>query len=149
MALKTIPHDLIAEQSVLGAMFLSKLAIEKATEVLTKKSFYDEKNGIIFQTIVDLNEKKIPIDLTTVTAELNQTKKLNEIGNVEYLTEIINVVPTAANVEFYIKAVEDNYLLRNVIDTSTEIATLAYENEGEVSDVLDQVEQKIVKIIVK
>ena len=68
MTLKTIPHDLIAEQSVLGAMFLSKLAIEKATEVLTKKSFYDEKNGIIFQTIVDLNEKKIPIDLTTVTA---------------------------------------------------------------------------------
>lgn len=147
MALKTIPHDLIAEQSVLGAMFLSKLAIEKATEVLTKKSFYDEKNGIIFQTIVDLNEKKIPIDLTTVTAELNQTKKLNEIGNVEYLTEVLNTVPTAANAEYYIKSVEDNYLLRNVIDTSTEIATLAYENQGEVSEVLDQVEQKIVKII--
>lgn len=147
MALKTVPHDLVAEQSVLGAMFLSKLAIEKATEVLTKTSFYDEKNGIIFQTIVDLNEKKVPIDLTTVTAELNQTKKLNEIGNVEYLTEIINTVPTAANIDYYIKAVEDNYLLRNVIDTSTEIATLAYENEGEVSDVLDQVEQKIVKII--
>ena len=147
MTLKTIPHDLIAEQSVLGAMFLSKLAIEKATEVLTKKSFYDEKNGIIFQTIVDLNEKKIPIDLTTVTAELNQTKKLNEIGNVEYLTEVLNTVPTAANAEYYIKSVEDNYLLRNVIDTSTEIATLAYENQGEVSEVLDQVEQKIVKII--
>ncbi|MCI8588256.1 MAG: replicative DNA helicase [Bacilli bacterium] len=147
MAIKTIPNDLIAEQSVLGAMFLSKLAIEKATEVLTKKSFYDEKNGIIFQAIVDLNDKKVPIDLTTVTAELNQTKKLNEVGNVEYLTEVLNVVPTAANVEFYIKSVEDNYLLRNVIDTSTEIATLAYENEGEVSDVLDQVEQKIVKII--
>ena len=53
MALKAVPHDLVAEQSVLGAMFLSKLAIEKATEVLTKTSFYDEKNGIIFQTIVD------------------------------------------------------------------------------------------------
>lgn len=147
MALKTIPHDLLAEQSVLGAMFLSKQAIEKASEVLTKKSFYDEKNGIIFQTIIDLNEKKVPIDLTTVTAELNQSKKLNEVGNVEYLTEILNVVPIAANAEYYIKTVEDNYLLRNVIDTSTEIATLAYENEGKVSDVLDQVEQKIVKII--
>lgn len=147
MAVKTIPHDLIAEQSVLGAMFLSKLAIEQATEVLTKQCFYDEKNGIIFQTIVDLSNKKVPIDLTTVTAELNQTKKLNEIGGVEYLTEVVNVVPTAANVEFYIKSVEDNYLLRNVIDTSTEIATLAYENEGEVSDVLDKVEQKIVKVL--
>lgn len=147
MAVKTIPNDLIAEQSVLGAMFLSKLAIEKASEVLTKKSFYDEKNGIIFQAIIDLHEKKIPIDLTTVTTELNQSKKLNEVGNVEYLTEVINTVPTASNVDFYIKSVEDNYLLRNVIDTSTEIATLAYENEGEVSEVLDQVEQKVVKIL--
>ncbi|MDE5586746.1 MAG: replicative DNA helicase, partial [Bacilli bacterium] len=147
MALKTIPHDLLAEQSVLGSMFLSKQAIEKASEVLTKKSFYDEKNGIIFQAIIDLNEKKVPIDLTTVTAELNQAKKLHEGGNVEYLTEILNTVPIAANAEYYIKTVEDNYLLRNVIDTSTEIATLAYENEGEVSDVLDQVEQKMVKVI--
>lgn len=147
MPIKTIPHDLIAEQSVLGAMFLSKYAIEKATETLTKKSFYDEKNGIIFQTIVDLYDKKTPIDLTTVTAELNQTKHLQEVGNVEYLTEIINIVPTAVNVESYIKIVEDNAMLRSVIDTSTEIATLAYENEGEVTDVLDQVEQKIVKII--
>lgn len=147
MAIKTIPHDLIAEQSVLGAMFLSKYAIEKATETLTKKSFYDEKNGIIFQVIVDLADKKVPIDLTTVTGELNQIKKLQEVGNVEYLTEIINIVPTAANVDSYIKIVEDTYMLRTVIDTSTEIATLAYENEGEVSDVLDQVEQKIVGII--
>lgn len=147
MAIKTIPHDLIAEQSVLGAMFLSKYAIEKATETLTKKSFYDEKNGIIFQVIADLADKKVPIDLTTVTGELNQIKKLQEVGNVEYLTEIINIVPTAANVDSYIKIVEDTYMLRTVIDTSTEIATLAYENEGEVSDVLDQVEQKIVGII--
>lgn len=147
MAVKTIPHDLVAEQSVLGAMFLSKYAIEKATETLTKKSFYAEKHGIIFQVIADLADKKVPIDLTTVTGELNQIKKLQEIGNVEYLTEIINTVPTAANVDSYIKIVEDSYMLRTVIDTSTEIATLAYENEGEVSDVLDQVEQKIVGII--
>lgn len=147
MAVKQVPHDLIAEQSVLGAMFLSKYAIEKATETLTKKSFYDEKNGIIFQAIVDLSERKTPIDLTTVTAELNQIKKLQEVGNVEYLTELINIVPTAANIDSYIKIVEDTALLRGVIDTSTEIATLAYENEGEVADILDQVEQKIVKII--
>ncbi|MBE6146734.1 MAG: replicative DNA helicase [Firmicutes bacterium] len=147
MALKAIPNDLIAEQSVLGSMFLSKLAIEKANESLIKNSFYDEKNGIIFQCIVDLYDKKVPIDLTTVTAELNQQNKLNTVGGVSYLTEIINTVPTAANVEYYIKTVEDTAMLRNVIDTSTEIATLAYEHDGDVSDVLDQVEQKIVGII--
>ena len=118
MAVKQVTHDLIAEQSVLGAMFLSKYAIEKATETLTKKSFYDEKNGIIFQAIVDLSERKTPIDLTTVTAELNQIKKLQEVGNVEYLTELINIVPTAANIDSYIKIVEDTALLRGVIDTS-------------------------------
>lgn len=147
MAIKTIPNDIVAEQSVLGAMFLSPLAIEKATDKLFAKSFYLEKHSIIFQAIVDLHEKKVPIDLTTITAELNQSKKLNEVGGVEYLTELINMVPTAANVESYVKIVEDNYMLRSVIDTSTEIATLAYEHNGEVSDILDQVESKIVSII--
>ena len=84
MALKAIPNDLIAEQSVLGSMFLSKLAIEKANESLIKNSFYDEKNGIIFQCIIDLYDKKVPIDLTTVTAELNQQNKLVEILKAAY-----------------------------------------------------------------
>ena len=147
MAIKTIPNDIVAEQSVLGAMFLSASAIEKATDKLYQNSFYLEKHGIIFQAIVNLHEKKIPIDLTTITAELNQSKKLNEVGGVEYLTELINMVPTAANIDSYVKIVEDNYMLRCIIDTSTEIATLAYEHDGEVSDILDQVESKIVSII--
>lgn len=147
MAIKTIPNDIIAEQSVLGSMFLSQLAIEKATEKLFNKSFYLEKHGIIFKSICDLKDKKIPIDITTVTADLNQNKKLNEVGGVEYLTELINTVPTAANIDYYIQIVEDNYMLRSVIDTSTEIATLAYEHDGEVSEILDTVESKIVGII--
>lgn len=147
MAIKTIPNDIVAEQSVLGAMFLSPLAIEKATDKLFAKSFYLEKHGIIFQAIVNLHDKKIPIDLTTITSELTQTNKFNEVGGIEYLTELMNTVPTAANVEYYIQIVEDNYMLRSVIDTSTEIATLAYEHDGEVSDILDQVESKIVGII--
>ena len=147
MAIKTIPYDMTAEQSVLGAMFLSKFAIEKATEKLFAKSFYVEKHNIIFQSIINLYERKVPIDLTTVTSELNQSKKLNEIGGVEYLTELINIVPTAANVGHYVQIVEDNYMLRSVIETSTEIATLAYEHDGEVADILDTVESKIVGII--
>ncbi len=147
MAMKTIPHDDVAEQSVLGAMFLSPLAIEKAVDKLFAGSFYLEKHGIIFQTIVDLHDKKEPIDITTITAALNQSKNLNEVGGVEYLTELINTVPTAANIDSYIQIVEDNYMLRSVIQTSTDIATLAYEHDGEVSDILDQVESKIVGII--
>ena len=147
MAIKTIPNDIIAEQSVLGAMFLSPLAIEKATDKLFAKSFYLEKHNIIFQSIIDLHDRKVPIDVTTVTAELNKNNKLNDIGGVEYLVELTNLVPSAVNVEHYIQIVEDNYMLRSVIDTSTEIATLAYDHNGEVADILDQVESKIVGII--
>lgn len=147
MAIKTVPNDIIAEQSVLGAMFLSSLAIEKAADKLFQKSFYLEKHGIIFQAIKDLHDKQVPIDVTTVTAELNKNNKLNDIGGVEYLAELTNLVPSAVNVEYYIQIVEDNYMLRSVIDTSTEIATLAYEHDGEVADILDQVESKIVGII--
>ena len=147
MATKQIPYDSVAEQSVLGAMMLSSNAIEKACEKLFARSFYVEKNQIVFQTIVNLHDKKVPIDLTTITSELNQTNKMNDIGGVEYIAELMNVVPSAANVEYYIKIVEDNYLLRNVIDTSADISTLAYEHNGEVADILDQVENKIVNII--
>ncbi len=144
---KQIPNDLIAEQSVLGSMMLSPQAIEKACEKLFAKSFYQEKHQIIFQTIVDLYDKKVPIDLATITAELNSNNKINDIGGVEYIADLLSMVPNAANIDSYINIVEDNYLLRNVIDTSAEISTLAYEHNGEVSDILDQVEGKIVSII--
>ena len=147
MALKEIPNDLIAEQSVLGSMMLSQNAIEKACEKLFAKSFYQEKHQIIFQTIVDLYDKKTPIDLTTITSELNNNNKINDIGGVEYIADLLSMVPNAANVDSYIQIVEDNYMLRNVIDTSAEISTLAYEHDGEVADILDQVEGKIVSII--
>ena len=147
MAIRQIPNDIVAEQSVLGSMMLSQLAIEKACETLYSKSFYLEKHQIIFQSIVDLHEKKVPIDLTTITAELKNSNKLNEIGGVEYIADLLTMVPNAANVDYYIKIVEDNYMLRNVIDTSAEISTLAYEHNGDVSEIIDQVESKIVGII--
>ena len=147
MATKQIPYDLVAEQSVLGSMMLSQNAIEKACEKLFAKSFYQEKHQIIFQTIVDLYDKKTPIDLTTITSELNNNNKINDIGGVEYIADLLSMVPNAANVDSYIQIVEDNYMLRNVIDTSAEISTLAYEHDGEVSEILDQVESKIVGII--
>lgn len=147
MALKQIPNDILAEQSVLGSMMLSSSAIEKALEKLFSKSFYLEKHQIIFQTIVDLYEAKVPIDLTTLAGELQKTNKINEIGGVEYIAELLSMVPSSANIEYYIQIVEDNYLLRNIIDTSADISTLAYEHNGEVSDILDQVESKIVGII--
>ena len=147
MAIKQIPNDKVAEQSVLGSMMISGGAVEKALEKLHTKSFYEPKHQVIFQTIVDLHEQKIPTDLTTITSELKKENKLDEVGGMEYITDLINIVPNAANIESYIKIVEDNYLLRTVIETSTDISELAYKHEGNVSDIMDQVENKIVSII--
>ena len=149
MSVKKIPYDLVAEQSVLGSMMLSNNAVEKACEKLYPESFYVEKHQIIFKALVELYNKKTPIDMTTITSELTTANKINEIGGVEYIADLLSMVPSAANIDYYIQIVEDNYLLRSVIDTSADISTLAYEHEGEVADILDQVENKIVSIIGK
>lgn len=147
MALKTMPNNLEAEQSVLGACFLSKYALQKACETLAVESFYDEKNAKIFACLKNLMEKKIPIDLTTVTTELKQQNAINEIGGVEYLTDVVNFVPTATNVDYYIKIVEDTAILRKLIQTATDIATMGYNVEDGINETLDTAEKKILGIV--
>ena len=143
----SMPNNLEAEQSVLGACFLSKYALQKACENLEQSSFYDERNAKIFTCLKDLMEKHIPIDLTTVTTELKQKNLIQSIGGVEYLTEIVNFVPTATNIDSYIKIVEDNALLRNLIQTATDIATMGYNTDEEINDTLDTAEKKILSIV--
>ena len=144
---RIIPNNLEAEQAVLGAMILSKSALQKAVDSLTKEAFYSEANAEIFTHLSVMLDKKIPIDLTTLTSELKNNGKLNEIGGIERLTEIIEYVPTAANVDYYIKLVEEAYLLRKLIDVSTSIATSAYETKSNVEDILDTAERKILSVV--
>ena len=92
-------------------------------------------------------EQKIPIDLTTVTTDLKNKKVLSEIGGVEYLTEVLNFVPTATNIDYYIKTVQDNAILRNLIETATQIASDGYDTNEDVNEVLDDAEKKILGIV--
>ena len=108
MAVKEIPNNPEAEQAVIGSMFLEKNALQKACEVLNPESFYFNNNAKIFGTIKEMAEKKVPIDLTTVTTELKNRNILNEVGGVEYLTEILDSVATAANIDQYVKSVEES-----------------------------------------
>ncbi len=144
---KEIPNNIEAEQSVIGAMFLSKYALQKAVETLTSDSFFLEKHGKIFNAIKDLNSKEIAIDITTLTSELKDQNILNEVGGVEYLSEILEQTPTAANIDYYIKIVEDKSILRNLINEATEIATLGYTNEFSVTETLDKAESKILNVV--
>ena len=144
---REIPNNIEAEQAVLGSMLLSKYATVKAIESLTSASFFLEKHGKIFNAIKDLATKNIPLDITTLTSKLKDENLLNEIGGVDYLSEILEATPTAANVDYYLKIVEDKSILRNLIEEATEIATLGYTNEFSVSETLDKAEAKILNVV--
>ena len=144
---KEIPNNIEAEQSVLGAMMLSKYALQKGIESLTDESFFLEKHGKIFNALKHLSSKDIAIDITTLTNQLKDENVLNEIGGVDYLTEILDLTPTAANVDHYIKIVEDKSILRNLINVSTDIATLGYTNEYSVNETLDKAEAKMLSVV--
>lgn len=147
MALKTMPNNIEAEKSVLGACFLSKYALQTACESLDSEKFYDEKNGKIFSAMKKLQEEKTPLDLITITSYLQKTNELNEVGGVEYLTEILNFVPVATNVDYYIKNVEDAAILRKLIETASEIATDGYNASEDINETLDGAERKILNIV--
>lgn len=147
MVNKVMPNNLEAEESVLGACFLSKYALQKATENLLPESFYNEKNAKIFSSMIALQEEKTPIDLTTITSYLKKKNELNEVGGVEYLTEVLNFVPTASNVDYYIQTVEENAILRRLIETANEIATEGYHNDESINEILDSSEKKILSIV--
>lgn len=144
---RILPHDLGAEKSVIGSMFLSKYALQKCVENLQESMFFSDANSKIFGAIVNLSEQGSPIDITTVTSYLDNKKILKQIGDVDYLTEVINSVPTAANVDEYIKIVEDKSLLRRLIEEATNIVTEGYNATSSVSDVLDDAEKRMLSVV--
>ena len=147
MPIRTLPNNLEAEESVLGACFLTKYAMQKAIESVSPEDFYDEKNQKIFKSIIELSDESTPLDLTTLTAKLQKKKELNEVGGVEYLTEIVNFVPTASNIDYYINIVQESSILRRLITTAEEIASDGYSTDETVNDILDNSEKKILDIV--
>lgn len=144
---KIIPHSVEAEQAVLGSMFLTKYALQKAVESLNENLFYLDSHSKIFTAISDLQESNKPIDIMTVSEELKKRNWLNSIGGIEYLTEVATSVPTAANIDEYIKIVEEKAILRRLIDEGTEIVTSAYNSTNSINEILDNAETKILNVV--
>ena len=144
---KVIPHSIEAEQAVLGSMFLSKYALQKALEELNKELFYLESHSKIFEVINDLYEKNSAIDITTVTTELDKRNILKQIGNVEYISEIINSVVSASNIDDYIKIVEEKAIRRRLIETSLEIEKAGYSSPDSINELLDNAEKKMLNVV--
>ena len=115
------PHDIEAEQAILGCMLTDKDAVVSAIEVLKEESFYREDNRAIFAAIYSLYSKSEPVDIITVKAELVETGNFERVGGLEYLASLPERVPTTANVDKYIKIVEEKAALRDLITTSNEL----------------------------
>ncbi|RWZ54702.1 replicative DNA helicase [Halobacillus fulvus] len=143
---RTPPHNIEAEQAVLGAIFLEPEAMSTAAEYLLPEDFYRASHQRIFEVMLTLSDKGEPIDLVTVTTALSNQKVLEEIGGVSYLSDVANSVPTAANISYYTKIVGEKSTLRGLIRTATNIVTSGYEEEDNLEDVLNSAEKDILEV---
>ncbi|NDC82830.1 replicative DNA helicase [bacterium] len=144
--LKIPPQDLDAEQSLLGSIMISKTALALVLGKVKPDYFYKVSNANIFSAIISLYERNEPIDLITISAELKKAGSLEESGGRAYLAEVIDSVPTAANVEKYAQIVEEKYLLRTLIDAGSEIVQTAFDESVEPKDAMDHAQKLILDI---
>ena len=143
---RNIPYSKEAEASVLGAAFLSKGALQKICDELNTDDFYIEAKQKIYDVLKELNEDGVPVDITIVTDRLESKRELGEVGNIEYLVELANFVPTASNVDYYIKIVRDKSILRKLIEASNEIQNSSYTDNAPVNEILDNAESTIFEV---
>lgn len=144
--LKLPPQDLEAERSVIGALMIDKDAIIKIADFLIPDDFYQESHKTIYETILELFAKNEPIDLLSVKTKLKEKKLLNDVGGVDYLTDLINGVPTAAHIAHYASIVKEKRTRRDLIHASSEINEKAFEQTADLETLLDDVEQRIFNI---
>jgi replicative DNA helicase len=140
------PQNIEAEQAVLGAIFLEPASLITASEILIPEDFYRASHQKIYNVMLKLADKGEPVDLVTVTSELADANLLEEIGGVSYLSDLANAVPTAANIEYYGRIVEEKSILRRLIRTATTIAQDGYSREDEVDVLLNEAEKNIMEV---
>ena len=146
---KVPPHDIEAEQAVIGSMLTDKDAVISAIEVLKDYDFYREDNKTIYGAILNLYNRAEPIDIITLKAELSSIGKLESVGGLEYLAELPDKVPTTANVDKYIRIVEEKSILRTLIKTANDLIELGYDPTQEVENIIDSAERRIFDIMQK
>ncbi|ANK60595.1 MULTISPECIES: replicative DNA helicase [Loigolactobacillus] len=143
---QTPPQNIEAEQAVLGAVFLNPEALVEAMEFVEPADFYRRAHQLIFQAMVDLNDASEAIDVVTLKDRLASQNQLEDIGGMSYLGDLAVAVPTAANVAYYAKIVQEKAILRRLIKAATTIVTSSYSQEEGVSTILDEAEQGILNV---
>ena len=140
---RTPPHDVLAEQSALGGMMLSKDAVADVIETLRGTDFYIPKHEVIFEAILTLYSHGEPTDVVAVTDELIKTGELQRAGGADYLHTLTSIVPTAANAGYYASIVSERALLRRLVEAGTRIVQLGYSGQGEAVDLVNNAQAEI------
>ncbi|MFC4564402.1 replicative DNA helicase [Nocardiopsis mangrovi] len=146
---RTPPHDIMAEQSVLGGMLLSKEAITQVVEIVRSADFYRPAHQIIFDAVVDLFSRGEPVDAISINAELTKRGEITRVGGAPYLHTLTEAIPTAANAGYYARIVSDRAVLRRLVEVGTRIAQIGYAGDGEVDDLVDHAQAEIYKVAEK
>lgn len=143
---KLPPQNMEAEAAVLGAVLVNKEAMDKVADILDWDDFYRQDHQTIFRAVLRLYEKRSPIDLVTLTNELDGVGELDAVGGAAYLAELVNSVPTALHVAHYAEIVKHKAVLRKILTAGQRIAQLGYEEEKELNEVLDEAESALFKV---
>lgn len=143
---RTVPQNIEAEEAVLGALLIDPEAIFRVLSFLRADHFYLRKHRWIYEAIVALHERREPLDFLTLTTELEQREHLEAIGGSAYVSQLINSVPSAINIESYAHMVEETSIRRNLLDTASDIAKYAYDEERSINEVVDRSERSLFAI---
>lgn len=143
---RLLPQDIVAEQSLLGAIIINNDVLPEVLTIIRPNDFYEERHRIIFQAILDLYDHHKPIDLLTLTSELKTQKKLNEIGKASYLAELSNFVPAASHAKAYAEIIERTSVRRRLITAGNQIAESAYEDDVNTDDLIGSAEKELFEV---
>jgi replicative DNA helicase len=140
---KTPPQNLEAERACLGSMLMDKEAIEVAIDILNSDDFYSDQNRFIFNSLIELYNRSIPVDIVTMTDYLKDTGQLEKTGGVGYISSLLEEVPTSANIEYYARIVEQKSLLRKLIRAAANVISLGHSADKDAYEIIDEAEKLI------
>ena len=144
---RVLPHSIEAEQSVIGSMLMDKEAILAASEILTAEDFYGRQYGLMFEAMVELYNEGEPVDFITLKNRLQEKDAPPEIFGVEFMSNIINIVPTSANIKHYANIVSEKSTLRKLIKINEEIENICYLGKDKLENILEETEKKVFHLI--
>lgn len=144
---RILPHSMEAEQSVIGSMIMDREAIVVASEIILGDDFYNKQYGVLFETMVELNDEGKPVDLVTLQDRLKEKEVPPEVSSLEFIRDLITAVPTSANIKYYANIVAEKATLRRLIRLNEEIANTCYVGKDSLEDILSDTEKRVFDLV--